>query len=147
MRTSARGWASIWRGRERGAHAVIGSALSSGLVKIDRSGLVEIEFGSDAELRALNARFRGYDKATNVLAFPNPQTPFGSIILAYDVVAREARAQGKAFAHHTKHLILHGFLHLLGYDHETVMERRLMERLEVRILEDMGIGNPYLVAK
>jgi probable rRNA maturation factor len=98
-------------------------------------------------VQALNRAFRGKDKATNVLSFANPSRPFGSIILGYETIKREALEQGKPFSFHAKHMILHGFLHLIGYDHETVADRRLMERLEIRILAVMGIPNPYILTK
>lgn len=145
--TSGRGWASAWKGRDLAARRTISAAASAGVASGHVAGLVEVEFASDAAVQRLNRDFRGQNKATNVLSFPNPLTPFGSIILAYETIRREARAQGKPFIQHAKHMILHGFLHLLGHDHETVSERRLMERLEIRILAAMGIPNPYLLSK
>jgi probable rRNA maturation factor len=144
--TTGRGWASAWRTRDRDARAVISAAaaVSNGG---RNGGSLEVVFASDATLRELNRRFRGKDKPTNVLSFPNPLTPFGSIILAFETIRDESLAQNKIFIDHAKHMILHGFLHLLGYDHEAAAERRLMERLEIRILADMGIPNPYLLAK
>lgn len=111
----------------------------------DATGEVAIVFADDARLRGLNARFRGKDKPTNVLSFADPQVPLGGIALAFETVRDEASAQKKPFANHSKHLILHGFLHLLGYDHETARGARLMEGLEIAILSAMGIPNPYLL--
>jgi probable rRNA maturation factor len=108
-------------------------------------GEVAVLFADDARLRALNARFRGKDKATNVLSFGDPGNPLGGIALAFETVSVEARAQNKSLTNHSKHLILHSFLHLLGYDHETPRGARLMEGLETAILSDMGIPNPYLL--
>jgi len=108
-------------------------------------GEVAVVFADDARLRGLNARFRGKDKATNVLSFGDPGNPLGGIALAFETVSAEAKAQNKSFVNHTKHLILHGFLHLLGYDHETGRGARLMEGLETAILSDMGIPNPYFL--
>jgi probable rRNA maturation factor len=108
-------------------------------------GEVAVVFADDAKLRGLNARFRGKDRPTNVLSFGDPGNPLGGIALAFETVLGEAKAQGKPFANHSKHLILHGFLHLLGYDHARVRDARLMEGLEIAILSDMGIPNPYLV--
>ena len=104
-----------------------------------------VVFASDARLRALNAKFRGKDKPTNVLAFENPAAPLGGIALAFETVFREAKAQRKTFVNHSKHLILHGFLHLAGYDHHSARAARLMEGLEIAILSDMGIPNPYVL--
>jgi probable rRNA maturation factor len=114
-----------------------GEGLGSGMLE------VAVVFASDARLRALNAKFRGKDKPTNVLAFENPAAPLGGIALAFETISREAKAQGKTFVNHSKHLILHGFLHLAGYDHHTARDARLMEGLEIAILSAMGIPNPY----
>jgi probable rRNA maturation factor len=109
------------------------------------AGEVAVVFADDARLRGLNARFRGKDKATNVLSFGDPGNPLGGIALAFETVLAEAKVQNKSFINHSKHLILHGFLHLLGYDHENRRCARLMEGLEIAILSDMGIPNPYLL--
>ena len=125
-------------------------SAASHLLPLAGEGLGSIEvavvFASDARLRALNAKFRGKDKPTNVLAFENPAAPLGGIALAFETVSREAKAQRKTFVNHSKHLILHGFLHLAGYDHHTARDARLMEGLEIAILSDMGIPNPYTVS-
>lgn len=101
----------------------------------------------DSAIRALNAQFRGQDKPTNVLSFPAaigaPEGSLGDIALAFDIVAREAAEQDKPFLHHTQHLILHGVLHLLGYDHETDADAREMEAVETRLLAKLGIADPY----
>ena len=109
---------------------------------------VSILFADDAFVRGLNARWRGQDKPTNVLSFPavgggpGPRS-LGDIVLAYETVAREAEAAGRPFLHHTVHLLVHGFLHLLGYDHETDADAAVMEACEVRILETLDIPDPY----
>jgi probable rRNA maturation factor len=100
----------------------------------------------DATVRDLNARFRGKDAATNVLAFPAPETArphLGDVALAYGVCAGEAEAQGKTLADHLMHLTAHGLLHLLGYDHQTEAEAGEMEALERRILHGLGSPDPY----
>jgi len=95
-------------------------------------------------LRSLNAGFRGRDKATNVLSFPSGQTNYlGDIAIAYGVAAKEARDQGKSLADHCLHLVVHGVLHLLGYDHERQKDARVMETLETAILANFGIADPY----
>jgi probable rRNA maturation factor len=106
---------------------------------------VSVVFASDERLRALNARFRGKDRATNVLSFANPEAPLGGMALAFETVLRETKAQRKPFVNHSKHLILHGFLHLAGYDHHNRRAARLMEGLEIAILSAMGIPNPYVL--
>jgi len=101
---------------------------------------------SDAELQRLNARFRGKDQPTNVLSFPaasNPEDHLGDIALAYGVCAAEAVAQGIPLADHLRHLTAHGVLHLLGYDHQIDSEAEAMEALERRILEGLGVADPY----
>jgi probable rRNA maturation factor len=99
----------------------------------------------DAALRALNRDWRGKDKPTNVLSFPAPQggEMLGDIALAAETVAAEAQAQGKPFAAHMAHLLAHGFLHLLGYDHEIEAEAEAMEARERAILVSLGLPDPY----
>lgn len=107
---------------------------------------VTILLTDDESVRDLNARFRGKDYATNVLSFPAPENPeghLGDIALAFGVCAREATEQGKPLAHHLQHLVAHGVLHLLGYDHETDAEAEHMEGLERVILAGLGVPDPY----
>ena len=107
---------------------------------------VTILLTDDESVRDLNARFRGKDYATNVLSFPAPENPeghLGDIALAFGVCAREASEQGKPLGHHLQHLVAHGVLHLLGYDHETDAEAEHMEGLERVILAGLGVPDPY----
>lgn len=98
----------------------------------------------DEELQALNKQFRAKDKPTNVLSFPAGQADYlGDIAIAYGMTAREAAAEGKAFSHHACHLAVHGVLHLLGFDHERASDARKMQPLEIAILKDLGIADPY----
>jgi probable rRNA maturation factor len=108
----------------------------------------------DARIRDINRDWRGFDKATNVLSFPAvttdrlAQTPFlGDIAIAYETVSREADEAGKTFDDHLAHLIIHGFLHLLGEDHETDEQAERMEALERKALARLGIGDPYADAE
>jgi probable rRNA maturation factor len=103
----------------------------------------------DSAIRKLNRTWRGKDEPTNVLAFParqqtSPQGSLGDIVIAYETLAREAKAEGKLFSHHLAHLAVHGFLHLCGYDHETDRQAAAMERLEIAVLARLRIPNPYV---
>jgi probable rRNA maturation factor len=103
------------------------------------------------ESKRLNARYRGHDNATNVLSFPVPELPaaaraprpLGDLVICASVVRAEARQQHKTIKAHWAHLVIHGALHLLGYDHEQDDEARRMERREVAVLKRFGITNPY----
>jgi probable rRNA maturation factor len=97
-----------------------------------------------AEGRRLNRRYRRKPYATNVLSFPYGKGR-GDVVLCHPVIAREARAQGKALAAHYAHLVLHGLLHLRGYEHEKKREAQRMARAEIRLLARAGFGNPYTV--
>jgi probable rRNA maturation factor len=112
---------------------------------------LSIVLADDALLRQLNRDFRGKDKPTNVLSFPAgmngvPVPLLGDVIIAHQTTAGEAVAQGKSVADHLSHLVVHGVLHLLGYDHEKASDARRMERLETGILAGLGIGDPYRLA-
>jgi len=113
-------------------------------------GEVTIVVDDDARIRALNKLWRGFDKATNVLSFPAPDAQpgpartLGDIAISYQTAAREAAAEGKSFADHMAHLSVHGFLHLLGYDHESDADAQTMEQLERVILARLGVPDPYL---
>jgi len=97
-----------------------------------------------AEARVLNREFRGRDYATNVLTFPYSNKPVeADIVLCAQVVAREAREQGKALADHYAHLVVHGVLHAHGHDHEKAAEAKRMEAREVEILRGLGVADPY----
>jgi probable rRNA maturation factor len=112
-----------------------------------RSGSVSVALSSDAHVAELNERFRGIAKATNVLSFPAGAVAadghLGDIVLAWETVEREAREQDVSLVHHVQHLVVHGILHLLGYDHTTTADAERMETLEIKILSELGVANPY----
>lgn len=100
---------------------------------------------NDNKVQQLNRDFREKDKPTNVLSFPNDADDYlGDIAIAYETVIREAEEQDKSQESHFTHLVIHGFLHLCGHDHIDDAEAEEMESLEIKILEDMGIKNPYI---
>lgn len=108
-----------------------------------------IALSSAEVVHRLNLQFRGYDKPTNVLSFPATQPAgsedrqLGDVVLAAEVVLAEAAEAGIAPAHHLQHLVVHGLLHLLGYEHDTDHDAAEMERLEVEILAGIGVADPY----
>lgn len=109
-------------------------------------GTVSLLLADDAALHQLNRDFRGKDKPTDVLSFPahemdRPQ--LGDIAVALGVSASDADAQGVSLADHLTHLLVHGYLHLLGHDHEEEAEAEIMEGLEIKALASLGIPNPY----
>lgn len=108
------------------------------------AGETAILFARDADIQPLNAQYRGKDKPTNVLSFPGIEGG-GDVILALETVVKEAEIQRKTVPDHTAHLIAHGILHLMGYDHEQGRaEARRMERLERLVLSGLGIADPYV---
>src|SRR5262249_34728365 len=109
-----------------------------------RKGRATILLTGDDKVAALNHLFRGRKAPTNVLSFPSDEPGyFGDVAIAHGVVAREARSQGKTFAHHAAHLAAHGVLHLLGHDHVKDRDARVMEERERRLLATLGIADPY----
>lgn len=136
-----------WRAAE-GLEARAGEAVCEALARIRgaRPGEVVVLLTDDDTVHALNKRFRNQDKPTNVLSFPAPESENypGDVALAYETCAREAEAAGKSLADHAVHLVLHGVLHLNGYDHQEEGEAAEMEALESAILTGLGISDPYL---
>lgn len=108
-----------------------------------------VALSDDDNVLALNSTYRGMNKPTNVLSFPagsGPRDgviPLGDIVLAVETITREANEQGIPTAQHLQHLVVHGLLHLLGYDHEAEDEAEEMEALEIAVLATLGIPNPY----
>ena len=122
-------------------------AVAMHQVELKNGAEVTVALSSDAAVAALNGQFRGKAKATNVLSFPAgpgaPEGTLGDIILAAETIAREASEQATPFAHHVQHLVVHGLLHLIGFDHEEQAGAERMEALEIEILKHLGIENPY----
>ena len=146
------------RWRTLGPAGALARRAALAALKRQASGLraaeLSLALADDARLRALNRDWRGTDKPTNVLAFPaedavslgaagGPPRQLGDVILAYETVVAEARAQGKPATAHLSHLIVHGVLHLLGFDHQTAAEASDMEAAETAILAGLGLPDPY----
>jgi len=131
--------------------AILAAARDCGVALRDDAE-VSVQLVDDQQIRALNARWRRIDKATNVLAFPAASTRalastlmLGDIVVAYETAHREADEQAQSLSDHAAHLIVHGFLHLVGFDHQDADEATRMEMLETRILGEIGIADPYAV--
>ena len=141
-----------WPALARSAvHAAVAASRHAGLSDSE----VSVTFASDDEVRALNAKWRGKDRPTNVLSFPMAKESelagaqlLGDIVLAHGVCAGEAEEKGVQVATHAAHLVVHGTLHLLGYDHETSDEdAEEMEETERRALASIGIADPYHISE
>src|ERR1700731_1763367 len=148
--------ADAWQA-EPDAEAVIHRAITAAAEFVN-AGIGEAELAvmltDDAGIRTLNSNWRGIDKPTNVLSFPalQPSGPggpdeaprmLGDIAIAYETTRRQADDEQKPFDHHLSHLAVHGFLHLIGYDHEKDSDPEAMETLEQEILAQLGIPDPY----
>ena len=148
--------AECWQ-NQADAEAVIHRAIATA-AEIADADVGETELAvmltDDAGIRTLNNNWRGIDKPTNVLSFPalqptGPSGPddaprmLGDIAIAYQTTRKEADDEQKPFDHHLSHLAVHGFLHLIGYDHENDADAEIMESLETEILAQLGIPDPY----
>src|SRR5689334_530212 len=153
---SSRPWDKLAR---KAAEAAIAESRYPELADSDRSVEISVTFTGDEQVRALNSEWRGKDKPTNVLSFPmaderdlgranldGPELLLGDIVLAHGVCENEAADKGVPVEEHATHLVVHGTLHLLGYDHNNDTEATDMEEREVRALARLGIANPYEVS-
>jgi probable rRNA maturation factor len=145
----------LWRA-QRNARPLLRRAIRTAASMAAASGELAVMLVDDRAIRALNRNWRGKDKATNVLAFPaqsaragrpnaarGPIRPLGDVVIAFETVRREADAARVPFGHHLAHLAVHGFLHLIGYDHAAEAEAEAMEALEVAILARLDVPDPY----
>jgi probable rRNA maturation factor len=142
----------LWRTR-RGVRAMLRRAIAAAAsAALSPRGELAIVLTDDATIRALNRAWRAKDAVTNVLSFPAKEPHpgrgtsrlLGDIVIAYETTQREARAERKPFAHHLAHLVVHGFLHLAGHDHQADDEAVAMERLEAAILARLDVPDPYI---
>ena len=143
---NSEGWPEALDAR---AEVAVREALKQSKASVTGAAELSIVLTGDDEQRVLNRDWRGIDKSTNVLSFPQIE-PFGpvsgligDIILARETLVREAGEQGVSFEDHFTHLVVHGFLHLLGYDHMDEDEALAMEGLETQILASLGVADPY----
>ena len=127
---------------------------ATGAAKFIKDAEVSVLLCNNDFIQNLNSQYREKDSPTNVLSFPNQELEYGKyyksmdfmlgdIIMAYEIIRDEAKEQNKTLHDHVAHLAVHGCLHLLGYDHIEEKDAKVMEKLEVQILKDMGIKNPY----
>lgn len=140
----------LWR-KEPAAEKTVLAAIETAAAMLKKAdGEVAVMLTDDETIRALNRDWRGIDKATNVLSFRASAPPgsdgflhLGDIVVAYETLARECADEDKDFLHHLSHLTVHGFLHLMGYDHQNDSEADAMEGLESAILARLAVPNPY----
>ena len=133
----------------RRAIARASTALPAKAARSTSGAELAIVLTNGTAIHELNRTWRGKDEPTNVLAFPTdpqagPHRLLGDIVIAYETLAREARAERKSFDHHLAHLAVHGFLHLCGYGHDSDRQAATMERLETAILARLGVPDPYI---
>jgi probable rRNA maturation factor len=143
---NSEGWPDALDAR---AEQAVREALKQSKATVTGASELSVVLTDDAEQQGLNRDWRGIDKSTNVLSFPQIE-PFGpvsgilgDIILARETLEREALEQGVSFEDHFTHLMVHGFLHILGYDHMDDDEALVMESLETQILASLGVADPY----
>ena len=137
-----------WRAAAPDIESLCRRAARAALAGAGAAGEVSLLLGDDTRSAALNGRYRGRDGPTNVLSFAADAAPgaprlLGDVVLAYETVAREAAGGAPTLADHTAHLVVHGVLHLAGFDHGAPREAARMEGLERRVLAGLGVADPY----
>jgi len=142
-------WGDEGRWRPLAERVAAAVAARSELI-VPAAAELSLVLTDDARIRELNRDWRGFDKPTNVLSFPaadaddeDPGPLLGDVVVAFETTGHEAEAEGKTLEDHVAHLLVHGLLHLFGFDHETDEEADEMEALEVEILARLGIADPY----
>lgn len=126
--------------------ASVAVAAVAAQLEAPRAGELSLVLSDDAQVRVLNRDYRGKDVPTNVLSFAQSGALLGDIVLARETVSREASDKGASFEAHLTHLIIHGWLHLQGFDHAGEAEAAQMEAIEIAALETLAIDNPYQVS-
>jgi len=138
----------LWQDAAKVKSIVRRAVAQAAAMQSTRGAELAIVLTDDSTIRLLNREWRSIDAATNVLSFPAKSAGgapplIGDIVLAYETIAREARTERKPFAHHLAHLAVHGYLHLLGYDHERNEDAEAMEQVERDVLRRLSIPDPY----
>jgi probable rRNA maturation factor len=139
----------LWEAQPE-AEKTVRAAIAAAAAHSTSGGEVSILLTDDSAVRVLNREWRGIDKATNVLSFPAPETMskgeagiLGDIVIAYETLARESTDEDRDFLHHLTHLTVHGYLHLVGYDHQDDAQANAMEALESKIMTRMQLPDPW----
>lgn len=148
--------AGVWADRTPSLDTMAAAAVRAAIARVQAATAperaeVSVAFSDDATVQRLNRTYRGRDAPTNVLSFPiedcddcdDAPRLLGDVVLAYETCAREASASGISLDDHIRHLVVHGVLHLLGFDHEEDAAAERMERLETAILAELGVPDPY----
>lgn len=141
---------ALWEAQPE-AETTVRTAVAAAAALSTSGGEVSILLTDDSAVRVLNREWRGIDKPTNVLSFPAPATMakgaagiLGDIVIAYETLTRECADEDRDFLHHLAHLTIHGYLHLVGYDHQNDAQADEMEALESRIMTRMQLPDPWL---
>ena len=141
---------ALWEAQPE-AEQTVRAAVAAAAAHSTSGGEVSILLTDDSAVRVLNKEWRGIDKATNVLSFPAPENLakgdagiLGDIVIAYETLTRECADEDRDFLHHLAHLTIHGYLHLVGYDHQDDAQATEMETLESRIMTRMDLPDPWL---